>query len=930
MNKKIIFLSLFFLLAGCLWKIPQAKASTFTDGYIRLDNQTANAPLSGTICAQPSSAGAGTEAKISVAFPSDFSISANTSNWTTNVSGLPDGATSWPSIGSSATSVSGQTVTFASGDLTADTLYCFNFTGSSSTTGAAGTNKTGTLTSKNASNATIDQTTYYLAILNNNQIEVTATVPPNATYLPVSLKSTNTGSSFPQNTVLNYKINYGLLSIGAFPLTIQAQWNQGTIAGSPAPSVDIVNYVVGSATNGYGGTAPVVDTVDGTVTWTFTSFPGNTTNQTVGFQLETNNSYTGNSSVSFTVAARAMSLSTVTPDQTVTQDYLYSGSLAPTPTPTQAPTLTPTVTVTPTPTPTLTPQSFAFGNVNVYAVTQSQAQIRVVTTRNATSTITYGTSASKLTQSVSSTTPLTDAVLTLPNLTPDTTYYFKTTATDSYGNLIKSDIFTLKTAVVSEVVLVDPQSVIVTSNSNVLVNPEAQKASGQPQKIAIVVPLSTDFEIQFSLAKQIPVKSIQAIVRNKNVLGANTFSVPVAEAASNYVDLVETQPGVYTGRLKSLPSPGFYEIYARIVDYNGNIYEQKISDLTVTSHFMVYDKSNNQGVDNAKVLLYLYNPIAKIYDLISPLILPIPNPAYSLSDGTVQIVFSPAKYKAEVSAIGYKPQTIEFEINPQSIYYPTVYLQPEPFNLVNFVQYLGKNFTDLISLNQQYLSEISASSRLFVVLESLTLLVFVGLTFFSFSARTHIPILYLPYFFIHKLRQLFWKNNSLLIGKVVDTVTQNPISRARVNLIDAKKNKLLAELKTNRLGEFYYKSANFEHLQITVTKKGFLPTPTMNFIKENLQKMPLVLSVVRDESYLRSVSELIILVLENVIGALLEFLLVFTIILELYFIPPLGILRILPFLFLSILNVTLLIFYLYKPRHLILNAPSIKHGFTAA
>ena len=364
--------------------------------------------------------------------------------------------------------------------------------------------------------------------------------------------------------------------------------------------MDIVNYVVGSATNGYGGTAPVVDTVDGTVTWTFTSFPGNTTNQTVGFQLETNNSYTGNSSVSFTVAARAMSLSTVTPDQTVTQDYLYSGSLAPTPTPTQAPTLTPTVTVTPTPTPTLTPQSFAFGNVNVYAVTQSQAQIRVVTTRNATSTITYGTSASKLTQSVSSTTPLTDAVLTLPNLTPDTTYYFKTTATDSYGNLIKSDIFTLKTAVVSEVVLVDPQSVIVTSNSNVLVNPEAQKASGQPQKIAIVVPLSTDFEIQFSLAKQIPVKSIQAIVRNKNVLGANTFSVPVAEAASNYVDLVETQPGVYTGRLKSLPSPGFYEIYARIVDYNGNIYEQKISDLTVTSHFMVYDKSNNQGVETLK------------------------------------------------------------------------------------------------------------------------------------------------------------------------------------------------------------------------------------------------------------------------------------------------------------------------------------------
>ena len=76
--------------------------------------------------------------------------------------------------------------------------------------------------------------------------------------------------------------------------------------------------------------------------------------------------------------------------------------------------------------------------------------------------------------------------------------------------------------------------------------------------------------------------------------------------------------------------------------------------------------------------------------------------------------------------------------------------------------------------------------------------------------------------------------------------------------------------------------------------------------------------------------EYLFLVMENVFGAFLEFLLVFTIIIELYFIPPLGILRVLPFLILSILNVAMLIFYLYKPRHLILNVPSIKHGFTTA
>jgi len=939
MNKKIIFLSLFFLLAGLFGKVFPAEAAGFTNSYLRLNFQTADSPLSGTICAQPSSATAGTEAKISVAFPDDFTVSTNPGDWRTNHVNLPGGATPWSGIGSPATGVSGQTVTFTSGDLTANTLYCFNFNGASSTTGASGVDENGIIATETSANAAIDSSVYSLAILDDNQIAVTGTIPPNTSYLPIAIESSNTRSSFPQNTTLDYTITYGLLTTGSFPLTIQAQWSQGTIAGSPAPSVDIVGYVIGSASNAYGDIAPVVDTVNRTITWTIDSFPGNTTSQTVTFQLKTNDSYTGNQLVSFDVTGRAISGATVTQDQTLTQNYLYDASLEPTPTPIPSPTNTPTpgtstttttATVTPTPTSTPTPGAFAFSAIDIYSLTQSQAQIKVTTNQNATTTLTYGSSASNLDQSIVSLTPLQETILTIPDLTPDTTYYFKVTATDSYGNIIRSDIFTFQTAVVSAVVQVDQQSLVVTSNNNFLVNPQAQKITGQPLKNAIVVPFLTNFEVQFSLAKQIPVKSIQAIVKNKNVLGANTFSIPIAEASSNYVDLVETQPGIYTGRLKSLPNPGFYEIYARIVDYNGNISEQKISDLTVTTHFMVYNKNNKQGIENAKVLLYLYNPQTRVYDLIPPQILPLPNPTYSLADGTVEIVFPPAKYKAEVSAIGYQPQTIEFTITSQSIYYPTVYLQPVPFNIVNSLQYIAKDFTDAISLNQQYLSELSSSSRLFILLESLTLLAFVLLTFFSFSMRTHVSVFYLPYFFIHKLRQFLGNNNSLLIGKVIDTVTQSPVSKVSVYLTDIQKNKLLAQLTTNRLGEFYYRSANFDKLRVAVIKKGFLPTPPVDFSKTQLREMPLILTVVRDESYAWSIIEYLFLVLENAFGALLEFLLVFTIVIEFYFIPPLGILRVLPFLILSILNVAMLIFYLYKPRHLILNVPSIRHGFTTA
>src|ERR1035437_134422 len=205
---KIPFSFILISLIFTLNSMP-AKASSFTNTYLRLDKQTPSAPLSGTVCAQPSAAGAGTEAKVAVTFPSDFSISSNPSNWTTDLNNLPTGASNWPSIGSTATGVSGHTVTFSGGDLTANMLYCFNFSGASSTTGAVGKDS-GVITTKNSSNTIIDQTTYYLNILANNQIEVTATVPPNASYLPISIESTTPGSNFPQNTTLNYKITYGL------------------------------------------------------------------------------------------------------------------------------------------------------------------------------------------------------------------------------------------------------------------------------------------------------------------------------------------------------------------------------------------------------------------------------------------------------------------------------------------------------------------------------------------------------------------------------------------------------------------------------------------------------------------------------------------------------------------------------------------------
>lgn len=154
---------------------PKAQA-IFTQAYLRLDRMKASTTTGGTVCAKPNTTG--TEADVQVVFPADFTVNATAANWTVTTTNLPSDATAWVGIGVG-TTASGQTVTFTSGELTVGTLYCFNFTGTDTlTTSTAGVNKTGTITTRTAGAATIDTSTYATAVITNDQIAVTATVPP--------------------------------------------------------------------------------------------------------------------------------------------------------------------------------------------------------------------------------------------------------------------------------------------------------------------------------------------------------------------------------------------------------------------------------------------------------------------------------------------------------------------------------------------------------------------------------------------------------------------------------------------------------------------------------------------------------------------------------------------------------------------------------
>lgn len=154
---------------------PVKAQAIFQQAYLRLDRMKASTTTGGTVCAKPNTTG--TEADVQVAFPTGFTVNTTFGNWTVTTTNLPSGASAWVGIGT-ATAVSSQTVTFASGELVVGTLYCFNFTGTSTlTTSTAGASKTGTITTRTAGAATIDTSPYATAVITDDQIAVTATVP---------------------------------------------------------------------------------------------------------------------------------------------------------------------------------------------------------------------------------------------------------------------------------------------------------------------------------------------------------------------------------------------------------------------------------------------------------------------------------------------------------------------------------------------------------------------------------------------------------------------------------------------------------------------------------------------------------------------------------------------------------------------------------
>lgn len=180
-----------------------AHAGTLAQVFVRFDRMQTSQPTTGTVCANPATAG--TEANVQVVFPTGYTL-GTAANFTVNTTNLawPTGGTPWLGIGT-ATNVTSQTVTFPSTDLTAGTLYCFNWINSAAVTvsSSATPSNTGSVTTQTSAPATIDSASYNTASVSTDQIAVTATVPSSFSFAlsanndPLGTLSTGSVASSP-------------------------------------------------------------------------------------------------------------------------------------------------------------------------------------------------------------------------------------------------------------------------------------------------------------------------------------------------------------------------------------------------------------------------------------------------------------------------------------------------------------------------------------------------------------------------------------------------------------------------------------------------------------------------------------------------------------------------------------------------------------
>jgi hypothetical protein len=738
-----------------------------------------------------------------------------------------------------------------------------------------------------------------LTVFAQENANVSLTVNPRASDFQFVYTSTDGLTTVAQGTELSYQITYGAQASASFGTTVvlEVDYSDDMAPGGS----HVLDYVLGSAGNAYGGAVPVVDLENRTITWTITNLPAGTINQTVDFKLKTNSNYTGEISVAFTTKASMSNQYITMPDQTITQYYQYSLSITPTPTPTAVsnPTATPGVPAAPvaSPVPTAAPIPLhtppRITDIDFSNITSTSAVIVITTSPGTRQTVFYGTSPTLLSQKAESTNYASLSRVSLTGLRSNTAYYFRVESTDRNGNKARSEIFTFKTAEgSSESFVIDEGALTIESMGSRVYSKIIDKSS--PAGFAFLTE-HTDFTLSYTPKFPIDYRSLDVVIRGKD--NAETIIT---------VNLFRKNSSLYISQLKTRGS-GMYEIYLKARDRKGNLTEQKVIDLKVSPRLAVFEKGSNKPIGDARVFLFYYNSKTNKFEpLTKEMYGDVRNPAFTNSNGTVNILLPTGRYRVEASAFLHDRQVKEFTLGQGAgEEFPQIFLNKDSFSIVNITRFLRDWMSDLFNNFIELMHVLNTSTRLFNIAAFTTGIISIIATIL-FTFKTHMDPKKLPVFFLFGLHMLIKKHReNFVFGTIVDE-KNIPVLHARIELIHKDTGEVITHSTSNKLGRFHFhKISTDQDVLLRIGKDG---CKEIEIVLGEKAELNIVLK--KAGSAHQAIDTSGIKIIEHLGGSLFETMLIISILIEILFLLNFGVVKTLPFFALSIFNILLWVFYL--------------------
>ncbi len=714
MNILRILSSLAIVVAGFNIIMNPVIAADFTNASVMLyRTKISQANVQMLVVVQPSSAtNARSETEFSLQFASGFAVNGSASAISVSTSSLPstyqgNALVAMPGLGSTASSVSGQTARFGISNLSSGTYYAFYITSGITTPSTSG-KYVHTLSTIDGSGI-IDTRKVGSNIVANDQVSVSAAIQPNSSDGSLTISgSPSTSNVLERGDEATITLTYEHSLSSSQQMEVIASWDNGYVSGSPSSEVTAITYKVGSATNTDTGVAPVINLTNRTITWTIPTVTPNVVHQ-VSFVVKVSSSLSSitpevvqNLSVDGTLLTTSLATETLTYNINFLIEEAAASATS-TPAPGTIPTATPAPVVVSKPT------QFTIESVAMRTVTKDYARFILTTSIPSTYTVFYGLSQKSLTNTLTGLSTNTQHAIELNNLQASTPYFFRIVAKDEDGKYVNSDIFTFTTAESDQLVEILYGTALWENLP--LAHIVDQAIGGTSSSLVatqhIFAPSGTPLTFTFRFDRPERISSLILRMQNSNVLGIDTF-VPAVHLSET--QLLESIPGYFTGVLTLPSAKGDYNVMLEVTDIAKGVRTEKLPYVVrITQPLRVLDEAKRTPIENARITIYTYEEYKKAFSLLGKIISYNPN---TNERGEMNIALPAGRYIFDIEAPGYEkirkevvidlshPDYPEFTMRASSTFKAVVDKQLS--SIGNVLEFVRMNLGNLASSRQTH------------------------------------------------------------------------------------------------------------------------------------------------------------------------------------------------------------------------------------